>query len=87
MMKPLHLFWYVPETQIPVFDGTRCHHNHQGRYIARTWNVQLIIESWNTRDLRSGAKGPLSSGRVPEWKNADLMEPLFLAADEYQVVL
>jgi hypothetical protein len=24
-------------------------------------------------------------GRVPEWKNADVMESLFLAADEYHV--
>jgi hypothetical protein len=43
------------------------------------------MESWNTTGFKSGAKGPLRSGQVPEWKNADVMEQLFLAADEYQV--
>ena len=73
--EPLHLSWHVSEIHIPGFDGTR--------YIARKWNVQLVIECWNTADLKSGAEGPLSSGRAPEWKNADVVE--FLAADEYQV--
>jgi DNA-binding transcriptional regulator/RsmH inhibitor MraZ len=164
MTNPLHLTWHVPEIQIPVFDGTRCYDKHRDRYIAQTWNVQLIIESWNTMDFKSGAKGSLSSGRAilsnlsklldtganadvqfvfkeskiaahsaiiaasspvfatmfqqgkfkeahtktvdiedvdphvfrqllqflysgqaPEWANADVMEPLFLAADKYQV--
>ena len=68
MTKPLHLSWHVSETQIPVLDGTRCYSTHRGCYIAPTWNVQLVIESWNAMDLRSGAKGPPSSGRAPEWE-------------------
>ena len=83
MTKPLHLSWHVPGILIPGFGGTRCHDKHRDRYIARKWNVQLVIEAWNTTDLWSGAEGPLSSGQAPEWKNADVME--FLAADEYQV--
>ena len=47
-------------------------------YIARTWNVQLVMESWNTTGFKSGAKGPLCSVQAPEWKNVDVMEQLFL---------
>jgi speckle-type POZ protein len=164
MTNPLHLSWHVPEIQIPVLGGTRCHDKHRDRYIARTWSVQLVIESWNTVDFKSRAKGPhnsgqavlnnlsklldtganadvhfvfkestivahsaviatsspvfaamfqqgkfreahtktvdiedvdpgvfrqllrfLYSGQVPEWEDADVMEPLFVAADKYQV--
>ena len=156
MTNPLHLTWNVPEILVQVFDGSS--------FIVQTWNVQLVIESWNTMDFKSGAKGPLTwgrailnnlsklldtganadvqfvfkeskiaahsaivtasspvfatmfqqgkfkeahtktvdikdvdphvfrqllqflySGQAPEWDNADVMEPLFLAADKYQV--
>ena len=76
MTNPLRLSWHVPEIKIPVLGGTRSYDKYRDRYIARTWTVQLVIESWNTTDFKSGAKGPLSSGRailsdVPELLDTD----------------
>jgi hypothetical protein len=162
MTNPLNLSWHVPKIQI--LGALNCSDRHRSRYMARTWTVQLVIESWNTLVFKSRAKGPLNSGRailsnlsnlldtgvnadvhfvfkestiaahssvlaasspvfaamfqqgkfkeahtktvdiddvdpcvfrqllqflysgqVPEWEDADVMEPLFAAADKYQL--
>ena len=62
--------------RISAVDGTRSFDKHRDRYIVQAWNVQLVIESWNTTDFNSGAKGPLSSGwailsDVPELLDTD----------------
>ena len=92
MTNPLRLSWHVPEIKIPVLGGTRSYDKYRDRYTARTWTVQLVIESWNTTDFKSGAKGPLSSGRailsdVPELLDTDANADVHIVFKETKIAV